>query len=136
MSEKIILSAGNIARRIAESGETGTVAGVFSQGIYCKVKNEFLLFHDAKWGYVPFGVAVNDFAAFSSSVAAKADDAVTLSKTKLLISGKAFDIEIKSDVPKAFEATEDATDERIDAIYSYVKEHGSNAGILELIIPI
>ena len=133
MSEKIILSAGNIARRIAETGETGTVVGSFSQGIYCKVKNEFLLFHDAKWGYVPFGVGVEDFSSFALDVAAKADDTVVLSSTKLVISGKSFDIEITCNAPRAFVAENTATEERIDAIYAYVTEHGNEGGILELI---
>ncbi len=129
----MILSAGKIARRIAGKGETGTVVGVFSQGIYCKVKNEFLLFHDAKWGFVPFGVAIEDFSSFAQSIAAKTDDIVVLSETKLTISGKSFDITLTSDVPKAFEAEKDASEERINAIYDYIKANGSNAGILELI---
>ena len=128
----MILTAGKIARRIAEKGETGTVVGVFSQGVYCKVKNEFLLFHDAKWGFVPFGVAIQDFPSFAQSISAKTDDTVILSETKLTISGKSFDVVLTSDVPKAFEAENDATEERINAIYDYVKENGNEAGILEL----
>ena len=37
---KITFTAGKIARRIAEKGESGSVIGVFSQGIYCKVKEK------------------------------------------------------------------------------------------------
>ncbi|MBQ6893368.1 MAG: DUF2877 domain-containing protein [Clostridia bacterium] len=127
------LSAGKIARRIAEKGESGTVCGVFSQGIYCKVKNETLLFHDAKWGFVPFGIAVQDFAAFSVEAAANVDDIVVLSETKLVINRKCFDISISCDVPRGYEPNHDASKERISAIYEYVKEKGSKQGILEFI---
>lgn len=127
------LSAGKIARRIAEKGEMGTVCGVFSQGIYCKVKNEMLLFHDAKWGFVPFGIAVPDFAAFSEEVSANVDDTVVLSENKLTIGSKSFDISLTCDVPRAFEPTKDVGQERLSAIYEYVKEHGSKQGIIELI---
>lgn len=127
------LSAGKISRRIAEKGESGTVCGVFSQGIYCKIKNETLLFHDAKWGFVPFGIAVDDFAAFSMEVSASVDDTVVLSENNLTLGAKSYEISLTSDIPKAYTPSGDASEERISAIYEYVKEHGSKEGILELI---
>lgn len=130
---RLNLSAGKIARRIAEKGESGTVCGVFSQGIYCKVKNEILLFHDAKWGSVPFGVAVPDLAAFSVDVSANVDDIVILSENKLTFGSKCYDISLTCDVPRAYEPAGDASEERISEIYKYVKENGSEQGILEFI---
>lgn len=130
---KLNLSAGKIARRIAEKGESGTVCGAFSQGIYCKVKNEMLLFHDAKWGFVPFGVAVSDFAAFSADVSASVDDIVILSENKLTFGRKCYEISLTCDVPRGYEPVGEASEERISAIYEYVKENGSELGILELI---
>lgn len=127
------LSAGKIARRIAEKGEIGTVIGVFSQGIYCKVRNEIILFHDAKWGYVPFGISIENFAAFSEEVSASTDDSFVLSETSLTISGKTFDISLSCEVPAAFVPNGDAKPERLDAIFKYVTEHGTRKGILELI---
>ncbi len=130
---KMIVSAGKIARRIAEKGERGSVLGVFSQGIYCKIKNEMLLFHDAKWGFVPFGVALPDFAAFSTEVSAKVDDAVVFSENALTIGDKTYEIALDGEVPSAYPATKDAASDRISAIYEYVKKNGSERGILELI---
>lgn len=125
-------TAGNIARRIAEKGESGSVCGVFSQGIYCKIKNETLLFHDEKWGVVPFGVAVPDFAAFSAEVSANVDDTVILCENKLTISGKSYDITLQNPTPKAFVPTKEASRERISDIFIYVKENGCAGGIIEL----
>lgn len=130
---KMTLSAGKIARRIAEKGESGSVCGVFSQGIYCKIKNEPLLFHDTKWGFVPFGIAIPDFAVFAETVATKVDETVTVSLDKLTIGSKSFDISIESNLPKAFEPSDNASEERISAIYEYIKEHGSDQGMLDLI---
>ena len=127
------LSAGKIARRIAEKGESGTVCGAFSQGIYCKIKNETLLFHDAKWGVVPFGVAVPDFAAFSVEVSASVDDIVVLSENQLTLGDKCYDISLSCDVPRGYEPLGDASEERVSAIYEYVKEKGSEQGILDFI---
>ena len=130
---KITFTAGKIARRIAEKGESGNVIGVFSQGIYCKVKNEMLLFHDAKWGFVPFGVAIQDFAAFSAEVAANVDDTVVLCEKALTIGTKTYEIAFEGEAPQAFHPVNNAASERISAIYEYVKENGSSHGILELI---
>ncbi len=126
-------TAGTLARRIANSGEAGTVCGVFSQGIYCKVKGDILLFHDAKWGYVAFGVGIADFCEFSSAVNPAVGDTVLLTESTLTISGKTFEISLLSDVPDPFTPSGDADGERLDAIFKYVKEHGSELGILDLI---
>ena len=133
MSKILNLSAGKIARRIVEKGESGSVCGVFSQGIYCKIKNEMLLFHDAKWGVVPFGIAVRNFASFSAELAANVDDTVCVTADTLTVGTKSFAVTIESDVPKAFTPENDASAERITAIYDYVVEHGSEMGILDLI---
>ena len=127
------LSAGKIARRIAEKGETGTVIGVFSQGIYCKVRAEIILFHCKKWGYVPFGFGLESFSAFSEEVCAAVGDEFVITEKTLTISGKTFDIDLISDVPAPFVPSGDASGARLDEIFKYVCEHGSNAGILELI---
>lgn len=127
------LSAGKIARRIAEKGESGSVCGVFSQGIYCKIKNEMLLFHDAKWGFVPFGVAIEDFAAFSMEVSAEVDDTVILSENELTIGKASYSVSIDCNVPRAFEPSQSVCTRRIEEIYEYVKAHGSERGILEFI---
>ena len=127
------LSAGIFARRIAEKCENGTVIGVFSQGIYCKIKNEVLLFHDAKWGYVPFGVAIPDFSAFAMDVAANVDDTVVLTEKKLSIGHKCYDISITCNDPKYYEPSKNVTKERLSEICEYVKANGSTQGIIELI---
>ena len=133
MSENIVLSAGKIARRIAEKGESGTVVGMFSQGIYCKIRNEMLLIHDAKWGYVPFGVAIGNFAAFSADVSANVDDTVVLSEESLAIGDKVYKVSLECECPTAFAPSGEPAPERLDAICEYIKEHGSEAGIIELI---
>lgn len=127
------LSAGNIARRLAESGESGSVLGVFSQGIYCRVKSELVLLHDAKWGYVPFGIAFSDFAAFSQEAAAKVGDTLQLCKDSITIGKKRFESSLECDVPKSFVPKVAVNEERICEIYAYVKEHGSSEGIISLI---
>ncbi len=127
------LSAGKIARRIAEKSEIGTVIGVFSQGIYCKVRNEIILFHCKKWGYVPFGLGLESFSAFSEEVSANAGDSVILTENTLTMSGKTFDVELSCEVPTPFAPSSDADEERLDKIFKYIREHGSEAGILDLI---
>lgn len=130
---KMIVSAGKIARRIAEKGDSGSICGVFSQGIYCKIKNELLLLHDTKWGFVPFGIAIPNFASFAQEALAKVDDTIAVSNTTLTIGTKAFEIEFEGDVPKYFEPKNEVSDERISAIYNYVVENGSKQGILDFI---
>ena len=127
------LAAGKIARRIAKKGESGTVIGVFSQGIYCKISGEIILFHCAKWGHVPFGFGLESFSAFSEAVCASAGDEITLTEKSLTISGKTFDIDLVCDVPAPFVPSGDAESARLDEIFGYVKEHGSELGILDLI---
>ncbi|MBE6678961.1 MAG: DUF2877 domain-containing protein [Ruminococcaceae bacterium] len=127
------LSAGKIARRIAEKGEIGTVIGVFSQGIYCKVRAEIILFHCKKWGYVPFGLGLESFSAFSEEVSANVGDTVVLTENSLAMSGKTFDVELSCEAPTPFAPSGDADKERLDEIFKYVSEHGSAAGILDLI---
>ncbi len=128
------LSAGKIARRIAEKGESGTVCGVFSQGIYCKIRNEILLFHDAKWGYVPFGVAVKNFPAFAEELSANTDDTVILTENTLTVGGKELGIELECEVPAPFTVREDASPARLAEIFEYVKQNGSQKGVLEYIM--
>ena len=130
---KMIVSAGKIARRIAEKGDSGNVCGVFSQGIYCKIKNELLLLHDTKWGFVPFGIAIPNFASFAEELSANVDDTVAVSSSKLTVGSKSFDITLEGDVPRYFEPKNEVSDERIAAIYDYVTEHGSKQGILDFI---
>ena len=130
---KIVVSAGNIARRIAEKGDSGNICGVFSQGIYCKIKNELVLLHDAKWGFVPFGIAIPRFASFAEKAMASVDDTVVITNDALTIGEKSFDIAFEGEVPKYFEPKSEVSDERIDAIYNYVAENGSKQGILDFI---
>jgi len=105
-----------------QTGINGEVIGVFSQGIYVRIGEEILLFHDAKWGVVPFGIALPDFAAFALGVSLAPGDAVTLAPCAVSAAERLF--AMRRVLPDK---------DRIAAVEAYVTENGSDGGMLALL---
>lgn len=126
------LTAGDFACCILQKGARGEVMGVFSQGIYCRAGQEILLFHDAKWGYVPFGIAVRDIRAFSEAVKPIVGDAVSSSNSHITLGGSTFAY-VEGEPPSPTAANSAPTKEKLRAVYEYLLAHGSHGGMLELL---
>ena len=114
------VTAGEIACRILQNGAAQEVIGVFSQGIYTRAGEEVLLLHDAKWGSVPFGIALPDFAAFAANAALAVGDGFALSMPITCASG-------------AYPTAESLSKERVAAVDAYIRAHGSEGGMLALL---
>ena len=127
------VTAGNIACRILIEKGVGEVIGVFSKALYCKVGKEVVLFHDAKWGVVPFGIAVADITDFLATVDAKVGSSAELSEDKIKIGEREFEISLMRASEEAFVTDKKPSKERIDALYAYVAAHGSSGGMFELV---
>ena len=128
-----VLAAGDFACRILQKGARGEVIGVFSQGIYCRMGESILLFHDAKWGYVPFGIAASDIRAFSEAADVRVGDEVVSTDTCIKLGGCSFAYE--KGEPPSLPATYfcPPTKEKLCAVYDYVLTHGSHGGMVELL---
>lgn len=114
------VTAGARACRILQSGKAQEVIGVFSQGIYARAGAEILLLHDAKWGSVPFGIALPDFAAFAAKAALSVGDSFALSAPVECASG-------------AYPAIESLSKERVAAADAYIRASGAEGGMLSLL---
>lgn len=127
------ITAGNIACRILIESGVGKVIGVFSKALYFKVGDEVLLFHDAKWGVVPFGIAVCGIFDFLSAINANTGDEIYLSPAQIRIGSCSFEISMEKASKEAFATDKKPLKERINALYEYVNARGSTCGMLELI---
>lgn len=105
-----------------QTGINGEVIGVFSQGIYVRIGEEILLFHDAKWGVVPFGIALPDFAAFAAEVNLSAGDHISLPEGEIAAGERLFPMQRNP-----------ASADRIAAVEAYVHINGSDGGMLALL---
>lgn len=115
-------TAGETACRMLHKDLQGEVIGVFSQGIYCRIGEDILLFHDAKWEVVPFGIALPDFAAFAAEVNLSAGDRISLSGSEIAAGERLFAMQR---IP--------TVSDRIAAVEAYVHANGSADGMVELI---
>lgn len=127
------LTAGDFACRILQKGARGEVMGVFSQGIYCRVGENILLFHDAKWGYVPFGIAVRDIRAFSEAVKPIVGDEVVATDTHITVGTSTFAYAYCPPPSTPATCPCPPTKEKLRAVYEYLLAHGSHGGMLELL---
>ena len=116
-----------------QKGAAGEVIGVLSQGIYARMGEDILLFHDAKWGEVPFGIAVSDIGEFAKAMQPELADTVILSDTEIHIGDRAMSYCLcgPRTVPSTYLIP--PTKEKLRAIYAYVSEHGAHGGMLELL---
>ncbi len=49
---------------LSQNKRNAEIIGVFSKAVYCESEGKVFVFHDAKWGYVPFGIAVENIEDF------------------------------------------------------------------------
>lgn len=111
----------------------GEVLGVFSQGIYCRIGTEILLFHDAKWGCVPFGIALPDFAAFAAQANAAVADPVLLSQDGVTFGAKTIPLAVTAaEKPPAFRRVRPSA-QRIADVEAYLLDNGAAGGMLALL---
>ncbi len=127
------LTAGGTACRILQKGARGQIIGVFSQGIYCRVGENILLFHDAKWGYVPFGIATSDIRAFSEATKPNVGDEVVSTESSVTLGGCSFAYAYCPPPSAPATCFCPPTKEKLRAVYEYVLAHGSHGGMLALL---
>lgn len=126
-------TAGKTACRMLQKGAKGKVIGVFSQGIYAKMGEEILLLHDAKWGVVPFGIAVADIAAFAAKMHPALGDTVILSNAEIRIGDATMPYCLGGHRTEPATCRAPLTKEHLSAIYAYIRTHGSDGGMLALL---
>ena len=127
------LTAGDIACRILQKDVRGQVIGVFSQGIYCRVEENILLFHDAKWGYVPFGIAASNFYVFSEAAKPNVGDALLATDTHVTVGASTFAYVQNEPLPATNAEPCLPKEEKLRAVYAYLLAHGSHGGMIELL---
>ncbi len=126
-------TAGDIACRMLQKGAEGEVLGVFSQGIYAKMGEEILLFHDAKWGSVPFGIAIPHFAEYAEESGAALGDTVALSESAVTFGEKTMPLRYVFAEKAAPAKLVRPAAKRIADVEQYVLENGSAGGMLDLL---
>lgn len=123
-------TAGKLARRLYKERVCGEVIGVFSGAIYCAFGNAVLLFHDAKWGEVPFGIAVPNIRAFLTEMRATVGEKILFIEGGICIGDRDFAMTVT--VPMRPEAEQlcmpDAV--RLAAVDAYITAHGTTLGML------
>ncbi len=130
---KLNIEAGDKACLMLNKEKKGRVCGAFSRALYCRLEDEILLFHDKKWGLVPFGMAISDIRAFLEEAEASFDDDVALYKDRITVGGKSFEIRLVPHCGPAPAKPFSLSHERLRAVEKYVSEHGSPNGMAELI---
>ena len=130
---QIHAAAGDIACRMLQKGLCGEVIGVFSQGIYARFGAELLLLHDAKWGSVPFGIALPDFAAFAATANTAAGESLVLSEDALCFDTRKLPIAVSpAERPAPFRAARPSA-QRIADAEQYLLANGAAGGMLDLL---
>lgn len=126
-------TAGDLACRMLQKGACGEVVGVFSQGIYVRFGEELLLLHDAKWGSVPFGIALDGFAAFAEAVKASVSEAVTLSEDGITFGTRHVPLTVSAAEPPMPARLSRPSAQRIASVEGYLLENGAKGGMLDLV---
>lgn len=101
----------------SQNKKNAEIIGVFSKAVYVESDNKIFVFHDKKWGYVPFGIAVDNIEKF-------------IEKGGFEV-GKS--IEIPGIKPKKaeFSGLCKPSEKRIAEVEKIIKEYGSTGGIIE-----
>lgn len=93
-----IKAQGVLSFELSESGlPSGNyrIAGSFSKGAYLeKPGGGLIMLHDDHWGNIPFGIAVSDCENVLKSADIKESSKASVSDGKLLVSGRASEVEI------------------------------------------
>ena len=92
------------------------IIGVFSKAVYLEADGKVYLFHDKKWGYVPFGIAVENIEDFI--------------RERNFEVGKSVEIEIPEPKKAIFHTAEKISEKRIAEIEKIIAESGSPDGII------
>lgn len=64
------------------------VIGVFSSGIYLEISDDVVLLYDAKWGVLPFGIALDDFQGQGKNLGLEAGMPVWIEEDILCLGDK------------------------------------------------
>lgn len=101
----------------SQNKKNAEIIGVFSKAVYCECENKVYVFHDKKWGYVPFGIAVENIEKFIQNGNFEV--------------GKSVEIEISEPKKAVFYGTVKPSEERISEVEKILEESGSGGGIIE-----
>ena len=93
------------------------IIGVFSKALYCECDGKVFVFHDKKWGYVPFGIAKDNIEDFVKSGDFKVGDTIEI---------PIFESE-ESRILPLFPPKK----ERLCSMESLILENGSASGLIE-----
>ncbi|MBQ6614589.1 MAG: hypothetical protein IIX18_04640, partial [Clostridia bacterium] len=93
------------------------IIGVFSKAIYAESDGKIFVFHDKKWGYVPFGIAKDNIEDFVKSGDFKVGDTIEI---------PIFESE-ESRILPLFPPKK----ERLCSMESLILENGSASGLIE-----
>ena len=102
---------------LTNNRKNAEIIGVFSKALYCELDGQVFVFHDRKWGYVPFGIAKDDIESFVKNGDFKVGDTV----------------EIDTHEPEGCPVLPlfAPNDERLLALENFIKENGSKSGLIE-----
>ena len=102
---------------LSQNKKNAEIIGVFSKAVYLEADGEIYVFHDKKWGYVPFGISVENIEEFIRNSGFEV--------------GKNIEIEIPNRKKAEFKGLCRPSSERIAEVEKIISEAGSSGGIIE-----
>lgn len=125
---------GPAAERLFRESAAGKVCGVFSSALYCDFGKEILLFHGSAYGEVPFGVALDDIQSFLGGCKAEVGDAAILCAHDFSLGAQSYLLRQGAGrPPRQTGVLLPPGAERLDTLYTFIRENGSPHGILSLL---
>ncbi len=102
---------------LSQNKKNAETLGVFSKAIYLEADGEVFVIHDEKWGYVPFGIPVENVENYIKNGGFSVGQTV-----KIAVPERANMQKLPLNLPD---------EKRLSALEKYIAEAGSKSGILE-----
>lgn len=126
--------SGPAAERLFRENTVGKVCGVFSTALYCDFGEEILLFHGSAYGEVPFGIALDDIQSFLGGCKAQVGDVAVLRADGFSLGVQSYILRQGAERPQQQKGVLlPPGAERLDTLYTFIRENGSPHGILSLL---